>query len=306
MTANAPIADGRVRVSLPELIALRSRVARAPTPPVVSRVQRSGQRPGRLHGRGMDYAESRVYQAGDDVRRMDWRLTARSGVAHTKLFQEEREGRLLILLDTNTSMRFGTRTRFKSVQAARAAAMAAWYAVRGADRVGVLCFGGQRQLLRPQGGSRGALSVAGALATWDGMPPGDDETLSAALQRAGRLMHGASRVLLISDGFAVDDGARGRMLGLVAKAEVSVLTVADPLELSEPPAGRYPFAHGGMHYDVVLQGDRQRADFARSLGDGSRRLAELCTGLGLRHRTLDTTADPLDAVVALLGTVRVR
>jgi len=301
VTVAAPVADGRVHVSLPELIALRSRVMRAPSPPVVSRVQRSGQRPGRLHGRGMDYAESRVYQAGDDVRRMDWRLTARSGVAHTKLFQEEREGRLLILLDTNASMRFGTRTRFKSVQAARVAAMAAWYAVRGADRVGVLAFGGQRQLLRPLGGARGALAVAGAVAAWDASVPGDDETLSAALQRAGRLMHGASRVLIVSDGFAVDDAARGRMLGLVAKAEVSVVNVADPLELTAPPAGRYPFAHRGVHYDVVLQADRQREDFARGLGEGHRRLTDLCTGLGLHHRTLDTSADPLDAVVALLG-----
>jgi uncharacterized protein (DUF58 family) len=301
-----PLADGRVHVSLPELIALRARIARAPAPPVVSRVQRSGQRPARLHGRGMDYAESRVYQAGDDVRRMDWRLTARSGVAHTKLFQEEREGRLLVLLDSNASMRFGTRTRFKSVQAARAAAMAAWYAVRGGDRVGVLAFGGQRQLLRPQGGARGALAVAGAIATWDTLPAAADESLSAALQRAGRLMHGASRVLLVSDGFAVDEAARGRMLGLVGKAEVAVLTVADALELGEPPAGRYPFAHAGVHYDVTLQGDRQRADFARSLGSGVRRLDALASGLGLRHRTLDTAADPLDAIVALLGTTRGR
>lgn len=304
MSAIAPVADGRVHVSLPELIALRARVARAPAPPVVSRAPRSGQRPGRLHGRGMDYAESRVYQAGDDVRRMDWRLTARSGVAHTKLFQEEREGRLLVMLDTNASMRFGTRTRFKSVQAARAAAMAAWYAIRGGDRVGTLSFGGQRQLIRPQGGSRGALAVAGAIAAWDALAPGDDESLSAALQRAGRLMHGASRVLVVSDGFCVDEASRGRMLGLVGKAEVSVLVVADPLEMAEPPAGRYPFAHRGVHYDVALHGDRQRAEFLRSLGEGRHRIDQLASSLGLRHRTIDTTADPLDAVVALLGTTR--
>jgi uncharacterized protein (DUF58 family) len=306
VSAVVPLPDGRVHVSLPELIALRARVARVPAPSIVSRVQRSGQRPGRLHGRGMDYAESRVYQAGDDVRRMDWRLTARSGVAHTKLFEEEREGRLLILLDSNASMRFGTRTRFKSVQAARAAAMAAWYAVRGGDRVGVLAFGGQRQLLRPLGGARGALAVAGAIAAWDALPPGADETLSSALQRAGRLMHGASRVLIVSDGFAVDDAARGRMLGLVGKADVSVLHVADALELSQPPAGRYPFAHAGVHYDVVLQGDRQRADFARTLGEGARRLSALTGGLNLRQRTIDTSADPLDAIVALLGSGRAR
>ena len=254
----------------------------------------------------MDYAESRVYQAGDDVRRMDWRLTARSGVAHTKLFQEEREGRLLVLLDTNASMRFGTRTRFKSVQAARVAAMAAWYAIRGGDRVGVLAFGGQRHLLRPQGGPRGALAVCGALATWDAMAPGDDESLSAAVQRAGRLMHGASRVLLVSDGFAVDEPAYGRMLGLVGKAEVRIITVADPLEMAEPPAGRYPFAHRGVHYDIALNGDRQREDFARALGDGRLRMDALASRLGLRHRTIDTSGDPLDAVVDLLGAGRGR
>jgi uncharacterized protein (DUF58 family) len=306
VNAAVPVVEGRVHVSLPELIALRSRVMRAHAPQVVSRAPRSGQRPARLHGRGMDYAESRVYQAGDDVRRMDWRLTARSGVAHTKLFQEEREGRLLILLDTNASMRFGTRTRFKSVQAARAAAMAAWYAVRGAERVGVLAFGGQRQLIRPQGGARGALSVLGSIAAWDALPAVGDESLADALQRAGRLMHGASRVLLITDGFSVDDAARGRMLGLVGKAEVSVLGVADPLELAEPPAGRYPFAYRGTHYDIALQGERQRADFARGLGEGQRKLTALAGGLGLRVRTIDTSDDPLEATVALLGTGRAR
>jgi len=306
VSAPAAVPDGRVHVSLPELIALRARVARAPTPQVVSRAPRSGQRPGRLHGRGMDYAESRIYQPGDDVRRMDWRLTARSGVAHTKLFQEEREGRLLVLLDTNASMRFGTRTRFKSVQAARAAALAAWYAVRGTDRVGVLAFGGQRHLLRPQGGPRGALATAGALAAWDALPPGDDESLSAALQRARRLMHGASRVLLITDGFAVDDAARSRMLGLIGRAEVMVLGVADPLEREAPPAGRFPFAHRGVHYDVVLHGERQRADFMKTMGEGQRRLEALCTGLGLRQRVITTADDPLDAIVVLLGQGRSR
>src|SRR6185312_8018645 len=89
--------DGRTRVSLAELIALGARIGRAKLASVQSRSERSGQQSSRLYGRGMDYAESRAYQPGDDVRRMDWRLTARSGKLHTKLYQEEREGRLLIL-----------------------------------------------------------------------------------------------------------------------------------------------------------------------------------------------------------------
>lgn len=122
--------DGRSQVSLAELLAMRARVGRARMASLVSKSARSGQQSSRLYGRGMDYAESRVYQSGDDVRRLDWRLTARSGKLHTKLFQEDREGSLLILLDTHASMHFGTRVRFKSVQGARAAAAAAWYAVK--------------------------------------------------------------------------------------------------------------------------------------------------------------------------------
>nr|WP_221195425.1 DUF58 domain-containing protein [Luteibacter sp. Sphag1AF] len=284
------------------MIALRARVARAPTPPRLARAARSGQQPSRLHGRGMDYAESRIYQPGDDVRRMDWRLTARSGSLHTKLFQEEREGRLLVLLDTNAGMRFGTRVRFKSVQAARVAALAAWYAVRGGDRVGVLSFGAQRHLLRPQGGARGALAALGAIAAWDALQ--DDaglEYLSGALQRAGRLMHGASRVLLISDGFSCDDQARGPLLDLLRRAEVAVVAVADPLELAAPPPGRYPLAHEGRHYDVLLHAERQRNEFAQALGRGHRALETLASSLGIASRTIDTTADPLDATLALLG-----
>ena len=105
--------DGRSQVALAELIALRARVGRVRMAPLLSRSARSGQQSSGSSGLGMDYAESRVYQAGDDVRRLDWRLTARSGKLHTKLFQEDREGCLLILLDTHASMRFGTRTRFK-------------------------------------------------------------------------------------------------------------------------------------------------------------------------------------------------
>ncbi len=178
--------DGRVRVSLAELIALRNRVARLRLLPQDSRATRVGTQTSRLYGRGMDYAESRAYQPGDDVRRLDWRLTARSGRLHTKLFQEEREGQLLILLDQHASMRFGTRARFKSVQAARAASLAAWYAVRAGERVGLMLFGGNTHLQRPRAGVRGALDVCGALARCDADPSDRQESLSQALQHVMR------------------------------------------------------------------------------------------------------------------------
>lgn len=302
---NRDEADGRTQVTLAEMIALRARVGRMRMAPLQSRAARGGQQSSRLYGRGMDYAESRVYQAGDDVRRLDWRLTARSGKLHTKLFQEDREGCLLILLDTHASMRFGTRERFKSVQAARVAACAAWYAVRAGERVGVMAFGHVDQLLRPQPGPRGALAVCGALAEWDRQATTQRiEPLSAALMRANRVLHGASRVLLISDGFSCDATARQRLLDLVRHAAVSVLVVGDALELAPPPAGRYPLEHAGERCDVLLHSERQRRDFQRALGAGPTRLRELAGSLGLRCRGIDTVADPCDAVVSVFGSTR--
>jgi uncharacterized protein (DUF58 family) len=298
--------DGRSKVSLAELIALRARVTRARMVPLPRRAARSGQQSSRLYGRGMDYAESRVYQAGDDVRRLDWRLTARSGKLHTKLFQEDREGCLLILLDTHASMRFGTRVRFKSVQAARAAACAAWYAVHAGERVGVMAFGHADQLLRPQAGSRGALAVCGALADWDALPSSTkEEPLADALTRAGRVLHGASRVLLISDGFSCDARARLRLLDLTRHAGVSVLVVADALEQALAPPGRYPMEHAGERSEVLLQSERQRREFQRALGAGPARLDELSQSLGLRHCSIDTSSDPFAPVATLFGATKV-
>lgn len=294
--------DGRTRVRLAELVALRARVAKAALPRLESHAMRAGQQSSRLYGRGMDYAESRVYQPGDDVRRLDWRLTARSGRLHTKLFQEEREGRLLILLDAHESMRFGTRVRLKSVQAARVAALAAWYAVRAGERVGLMSFGHGHRMLRPQSGTRGALAVCGALADWDAHAAAvAGEPLSDVIPRAARLMHGANRVLLISDGLSCDEAARGHLLDLSRKAGVRVLVVADALELGLPPAGRYPLEHAGIRRDVALFGERQRREFQQVLGAGQTRLNAMAQSLALPHATIDTAADPLDAVISLLA-----
>jgi uncharacterized protein (DUF58 family) len=292
--------EGRVRVSLTELIALRSRVARLRLPPQDSRATRVGTQSSRLYGRGMDYAESRAYQPGDDVRRLDWRLTARSGRLHTKLFQEEREGQLLILLDQHASMRFGTRVRFKSVQAARAAAMAAWYAVRAGERVGLMQFGGYSHVQRPRAGLHGALDVCGALAKGDTAPSDHQESLSQALQHVIRLQHGANRMLLISDGQSSDELARHRLLEMMRHTAVRLLIVADALELAPVPSGHYPIEHQGQRRTLVLESARQRESFQQSLGAGQVRLVTMAQSLGIPYRIIDTSMDPLDAVSALL------
>jgi uncharacterized protein (DUF58 family) len=129
-----PQGDG-IHLSAAELIALRPRCHALRLPmrqPAASAL--AGAYRSRFRGRGVDFVESRNYQPGDDIRNMDWRVTARTGRPHTKVFQEERERPVLIVLDASPSLFFGTRKMLKSVAAGKLAAAVAWAAVRRGDR----------------------------------------------------------------------------------------------------------------------------------------------------------------------------
>lgn len=184
-TAGADGAREGIVPTLAELVALRAQVQRVPQPRQ-GRLGVHGPAPSKLRGRGMEYAESRQYTIGDDVRRMDWRLTARSGRAHTKLFQAERERLTLLVADTAPELYFGTRVRFKSVQAARAGAVAVWSALQSGDRIAALRGG--EAAIPPASGLRGAMRVLDALVRWYTQPPADHAPLEEALEHAQRLL----------------------------------------------------------------------------------------------------------------------
>jgi len=146
-----------IQATLGELIALRRELRGNPLRPRRAvRGLLAGAHHSRFRGRGMDYLESRLYQPGDDIRNLDWRVTARSGKAHTKLYQEERERPVVVLVDLGPGMFFATRGRFKSVIAARAASFLGWSAVAHGDRIGALLFNGEHRELKPRGGDKGS------------------------------------------------------------------------------------------------------------------------------------------------------
>ena len=218
-----------------------------------------------LRGRGMEYAESREYAQGDDARHIDWRLTARSGRTHTKLFQAERERLTLLVADTAPALYFGTRTRFKSVQAARAGAIAAWIAVRDGDRIAALRGSNREPPVAPACGPRGALRVLDALVRWYARPPADDDGLAAALDHARRLLRPGARVLVLADPASIAAVPSERWPALAMHHEAIVLLLTDPLERM-PPATRLPFAgSAGMRtelgLDVAITRQRWRQEF---------------------------------------------
>jgi uncharacterized protein (DUF58 family) len=256
--------DG-IHLDAPELIALRPRCNALCLPmhrPAASAL--AGAYRSRFRGRGVDFVESRNYQPGDDIRNMDWRVTARTGKPHTKIFQEERERPVLVVVDAGPSLFFGTRLQLKSVAAGQLAAAVAWTAVRRGDRIGAFLFapGGHREL-RPAGGRRGAMRVIQGLVEWldpDGARSGQ-APLSAALERVRHAVRPGSLVVVISDFFNLDEDCNRHLSRLRQHNDVIGCQVVDPAEKALP-AGRFPITDGRQSalLDTTRPASRTRFD----------------------------------------------
>jgi uncharacterized protein (DUF58 family) len=273
-----------IAVSLAELIGLREEARRldiAPRGKVLA--TRSGGHLSRFRGRGMEFDESRLYVPGDDPRNMDWRVTARTGRAHVKRYREERERPVWLLVDLGPSMRFGTRTAFKSVIAARAAALLAWAATEQGDRTGGLIFDETRHYeRRPAARTRGLLPLLNALSQ---QPlPGEDGghvDFTAAARHLGRLVRPGSLVFLLSDFRRATRQDTGWLARLTQHSEVVLVHIVDPLEQIAPPAGRYPVSDGSARALLDTTRESRRDVYRQHFAAHTARLADIAR----RHHT---------------------
>ena len=300
MFPSAPVVDARSAVApgLPELIALRA-LAQGRRGARRGQVGVQGHALSNQRGRGMEYAESREYAQGDDARHIDWRLTARSGRTHTKLFQAERERLTLVVADTSASLYFGTRMRFKSVQAARAGALMAWIAVRDGDRIAAMRGSRGEPPVAPASGVRGALRVLDALVRWYASPPGDDAGLAIALEHAPRLLRPGSRLLVLADPASAGTIPAQRWSQLAMHHEVIVLLLTDPLERM-PPHARLPFAStAGGRVELGLEVEDTRRRWHREFAAPVETTLDVLRARGIHAMEL-SCADPGDAWLPLL------
>lgn len=251
----APIPDAA------ELVALRHLVGRwrlAPSRDVAT--HSAGPARSRFRGRGMEFEEVRNYQAGDDIRHMDWKVTARSGRPHIKLFREERERPVYLLVDYSPAMFFGTRNCLKSTLAARLATLLAWSAAEHHDRIGGIVFSSNRQdEFRPRAGKRGVMQLIHFLVSEQHLPGGDlggRADMSWALQRLHHVVRPGSMIFLISDFANIGPELQLHLSRLRRHCEVTVLQLSDPMEQQLPPPGRYPVTDG--HQVLVLDSSSTR------------------------------------------------
>ena len=238
-----------VTFSTADLVGLRPRAAGLSLDACLSRRGgRSGVRLSRLRGRGMEYSESRIYLPGDDIRSIDWRVTARTGRPHTKLFHEERDRPVLFVVDLGSHMQFGTRRAFKSVVAAETASLLAWAAAGNGDRVGGLVLaGGPAAESRIRGGRHGALGLFRALAeagSGGAEAPDEGGGLGDGLARALRMARPGTLVIAISDFSGLRDAAERHLAKMCEHNDVLCAWIHDRLESVPPPPARYPIGDG--------------------------------------------------------------
>lgn len=271
--------DGLVQVSRASLIRLKQSGANLPLRAIRVRSRSSGAYLSRLKGRGMEFDEARPYQAGDEIRNIDWRITARTGKPHSKLFREEKERVVTLWVDYRAPMYFATQGRFKSVLASQAAAMIAWSARRLGDRLGGLLFTEQgHHELRPRSDERTTLRLLGLLAEYSQRlprpsPPGQRrEAAGSALLRIKRVTRPGSLIFLISDFRDLDAHVETRLSALARHNDLILLRLFDPLEVELPRAGRYSVSDGERFVRI------DSADRARRLAhreNHRRQLAQL-------------------------------
>lgn len=268
--------DPRIHATLAHLAGLEAR-ARGfdflPRQPVGSAL--SGRRAARVRGRGLEFEEIRGYLPGDDVRAIDWKVTARTGTPHVRVTREERDRPALLLVDQRMSMFYGTRLNMKSVTAAEIAALAAWRILGQGDRVGGMVLSDAGLAALPARRSRAAVlrlldAIADAnlaLAADAPIVPGNAGRLNAALARAAAILTHDWLLLVASDFDGADDETLRLLTGIARGNDIVLALVHDPSAHEIPDSGRLVVGDGRLQVELDFTDTRVRRNLSATGGE---------------------------------------
>jgi uncharacterized protein (DUF58 family) len=276
-----------------------------PRQPVTSIL--SGRYASRLRGRGLNFEELRRYLPGDDIRTMDWRVTARTRQPHVRVYTEEKDRSVLLLVDQRTNMFFGSRDRMKSVTAAELAALGAWRALDVGDRVGAVVFNDTEVTdIQPQRSQQAVMSILGTVVqmnqrlrvTTDIEPnPG---MLNEALRKAVRLAPHDVLVVIVSDFFGVDAETERLSANLAAHNDVLGLLVHDPLRLN-PQGHSISVSDGSLQMQMDLANKNVREKLAEDYRLEQERITRFLKKLSAPLLLVSNEGDVVKQVRRLLG-----
>lgn len=300
--------DPRIYVSAEQLRRLGPRarsltlLARQPAQSVLN-----GRYASRLRGRGLDFEELRHYMPGDDVRTIDWKVTARTGEPHVRVYTEERDRQTLLLVDQRVSMFFGSQVYMKSVVAAEAAALVAQRVLAQGDRVGGFVFGDDsiaehRPQRRAVALNQFLSSVAKAnnMLNADLRPQGSIE-LNDVLQKASRIVGSNALVLVFSDFDGLNAQSEQLIRKLSAANDLILFPVTDPLARQLPPTMRAAISDGNLQADFDARDPALRARVKATFLDRVKDLEDWSQRYGFPLAPLETQVPALDQLMRLFG-----
>lgn len=251
----------------------------------VVRSQLVGRHRSSVRGRGMDFEELRHYRVGDDIRHMDWKVSNRTRKPHVRVYAEERERSVLLLVDQCQPMFFGSRRVMKSVAATEMAALVAWHVVQRGDRIGLLVYDDHRcSEVRPRRSQFQIMQILQQLCDYsDRLRSARDQQrgrLNAMLHRAQRLAGHNTLIYIISDLHDTDSETGELLTRLKQHNDVIIGLIHDPLEQSLPHGGRLAFSDGEYQLEIDTDNAQLRERYENAF---AQRLEQARQFLHSRH-----------------------
>ena len=302
--------EGITWISPQSLIQLRLKANQISLNKSIIHAKQGGAYLSSFKGRGMEFDESRIYQAGDDIRNMDWRVTARTGKAHTKIFQEERERPVLLCLDLNASMMFATRNKFKSVIASEIAALIAWSAANNNDRIGGLIFSSdEHHEIRPRRGKTAVLDFIGRTTkhkAWasdknTAARNSSKRNMVTAISRLRKVTHPGSLVFMISDFREMNDKAYSHLANVARHNDIVLIKITDPIEVELPASGSYKLTDGNNEIQIQTSSEKTRNQYHRRYTDQNDELENFCRRNRIHIIQISTSDDSFEKLANGLG-----
>lgn len=276
-----------------------------PRQPVTSIL--SGRYGSKLRGRGLNFEELRRYLPGDDIRTIDWKVTARTRSPYVRVHTEEKDRSVMLIVDQRINMFFGTREKLKSVTAAELAALGAWRAVKVGDRVGAVVFDDTDIVdFRPRRSQNAVMSILGAVINKNHALRADSQVepgpgmLNRALETALRLITHDTLVVMISDFDGVDEQTERLTARLAEHNDVLGLLVHDTMRL-QPAAQSLNVTDGSQQMELNLANKRVREKLATDYSDEQAHITHFLSKLAAPLLMISNQGDVVDQIRRLLG-----
>jgi uncharacterized protein (DUF58 family) len=259
-----------------------------------------------FRGRGMDFDEVRIYQPGDDIRSIDWRVTARSAKTHTKIFREEKERPVLLAVDQGNSMFFGSKITYKSVMATELAALLAWSTLQHQDRIGGIVFNRQQHAeVKPKRSKQALLGLLKIMADFnnrlfENYTSPEEFSLHQLLEKLRHMARPGNTIYLISDFYGYDQEAE-RLLYLIRRhTGIYALIVADSMEEQLPSQDQLSVTNGIHKISLDTSNTTIATEYRESFQKRQQTLESSFNKLGISHQKVWTHDDPCLSLRALL------